>query len=106
MQILLFIVPTYITYIAIEILSGAIRGAGKAFVPTVICITGVCLLRIIWLEVAVPIYRSVYTVCAAYPVTWTVTSILFLIYYKKGAWLEDRHHELKLKWLKMKHHRS
>lgn len=106
MQILLFIVPTYITYIAIEILSGAIRGAGKAFIPTVICITGVCLLRIIWLEVAVPIYRSIYTVCAAYPVTWTVTSLLFLIYYKKGAWLEDRHHELKLKWLKLKHHRN
>ena len=106
MQILLFIVPTYITYIAIEILSGAIRGAGKAFIPTVICITGVCLLRIIWLEVAVPIYRSIYTVCAAYPVTWTVTSLLFLIYYKKGAWLEDRHHELKLKWLQLKHHRN
>ena len=105
MQILLFIVPTYITYLCIEVLSGAIRGAGKALVPTIISITGVCLLRIIWLAVAVPVYTSVYTVCAAYPVTWTVTSLMFILYYKKGAWLEDRHHTLKLDWVK-KHHRK
>ena len=104
MEILLFIVPTYITYIAIEILSGAIRGAGKSLIPTVISITGVCLLRILWLEIAVPVIPSIKTVCAAYPITWTVTSIMFFIYYKKGSWLSDRHHELKLKWLKFKHH--
>ena len=104
MEILLFIVPTYITYIAIEILSGAIRGAGKSLIPTVISITGVCLLRILWLEIAVPVIPNIKTVCAAYPITWTVTSIMFFIYYKKGSWLSDRHHELKLKWLKFKHH--
>ena len=69
-----------------------------------ISITGVCLLRIIWLEVAVPVLPLIQTVCAAYPITWTVTSIMFFIYYKKGSWLSDKHHELKLKWLKLKHH--
>ena len=101
-QILLFIVPTYITYLAIEVLSGAIRGAGKALIPTIISITGVCILRIVWLAVAVPIWRSVYTVCAAYPITWTVTSLLFFIYYKKGDWLSDHHHSLHLNW----HHKK
>ena len=102
MHILLFIVPTYITYLAIEVLSGAIRGAGKALIPTIISITGVCILRIVWLAVAVPIWRSVYTVCAAYPITWTVTSLLFFIYYKKGDWLSDHHHSLHLNW----HHKK
>ena len=75
------VVPTYITYICIEILSGAIRGTGKALLPTIFCITGVCLLRIVWLQIAVPINRSVFTVCLCYPITWIVTSILFIIYY-------------------------
>lgn len=102
MDILLFIAPTFITYIAIEVLSGAVRGAGKAFVPTMISIFGVCLLRILWLEVAVPIRPTVRTVCAAYPVTWTITSIAFIIYYLKGGWLKEEHHHLHLSF--RKHH--
>ncbi len=104
MDILLFIAPVYFTYVSIEIFSGAIRGAGKSFVPTVISITGICILRILWLWVAVPIFRSLNSVLFAYPLTWVVTSFLFILYYKKGSWLTDHHHELKLKFLKMKHH--
>ena len=105
MRILLFLAPTWITYIAIEVLSGAIRGAGKALIPTVICITGVCILRIVWLQIAVPIHNTLNTVLAAYPITWIVTSLLFLIYYKKGGWLKEEHHSLKFKWLKLVHHK-
>ena len=35
-----FLVPTYITYICIEILSGALRGVGDCWIPTLICLTG------------------------------------------------------------------
>lgn len=105
MQMLLFIAPTWITYIAIEVLSGAIRGAGKSLIPTVISITGVCLLRIVWIEAATSVWNSIFAVLAAYPVTWIVTSLLFFVYYKKGSWLSDRHHELKFKWLRLTHHK-
>lgn len=47
-EIIYIIAPTFITYITVEILSGTIRGAGKALVPTVICLTGICGIRVLW----------------------------------------------------------
>ena len=83
-EIMHFIVPWYITYIAIEILSGAIRGAGKSMIPTIISVVGICVLRIIWIYV-VPLFdTSILGVLFSYPFSWIVTSLLFIIYYFKG----------------------
>lgn len=43
LDIMRFLVPCYITYVLVEILAGAVRGAGKALVPTLITVFGVCL---------------------------------------------------------------
>lgn len=83
-----FLVPTYITYVLIELLAGAVRGAGKAMAPTLISLFGVCALRLIWLLVAVPIHKTVYMVELSYPITWTATSVALAIYYCKGRWLK------------------
>ena len=81
-EILHFLVPTLITYVCIEILSGALRGIGDCWIPMVMTALGVCLLRVVWIVVAVPIYPDIKTICFSYPLTWTVTSVLFLIYYR------------------------
>ena len=83
-EILHFLVPTLITYVCIEILSGALRGIERlldshgydSFRRMYI------LLRVVWIVVAVPIYPDIKTICFSYPLTWTVTSVLFLIYYR------------------------
>ena len=72
--------PVYITYLSIEVLSGALRGCGDVRVPTLITVFFVCGLRVLWLLLYVPGHRSIYTVIFSYPLTWTVTSVLFLIY--------------------------
>ena len=82
-----FLAPSYITYILIELLSGAIRGAGKSLVPTLITIFGVCGLRLLWLFTMVPVYHTINMVAASYPITWSVTSIALLLYYRFGKWL-------------------
>ncbi len=82
------IAPAFIAYLPTEILSGTIRGAGKAMVPTVICLCGICLLRVIWIAFAVPMIGTLSGVILCYPITWVVTSTLFVIYYRKGKWLE------------------
>lgn len=79
--ILHFLVPTYCTYVLIEILSGALRGMGQAMIPFILTFLGVCVLRIAWILTAVPIWHDVKTVIFSYPLTWSVTSLLFLIYY-------------------------
>ena len=88
-----FLSPLWITYISIEVLSGVIRGAGDAFKPMIISLFGICLLRIVWLFGAVPMNHTITTVMASYPITWTVTSIMYWIYYTRGNWLRRIHKE-------------
>jgi len=88
MQMLWKLAPVYILYICIEVLSGALRGTGDALLPSVLTLTGVCLLRITWLLGVVPFNRTLDMVLTCYPLTWAVTSVLFIVYYLKGGWLK------------------
>lgn len=81
LQMMHLITPYYFTFVAIEILSGALRGMGSTLVPMVISGVGVCALRVIWIFIAVPIWPTVETIILSYPITWTITSLLFIIYY-------------------------
>lgn len=83
-----FMVPTYISYICIEIYSGALRGMGSAFIPTLITGGGICVLRVVWLFLAVPRWPHLKTVMLSYPITWVTTSLLFIIYYQ---WFMRKH---------------
>lgn len=87
-QMMHFLVPAYMTYICIEILSGALRGCGDVKVPTIITVFGVCGLRVLWLIVALPRWHDVTAVEFSYPLTWTVASLLFVVYYLKGGWMK------------------
>lgn len=76
-----YMVPVYFTYVTIEILSGALRGAGDSWIPMVICLIGICALRVSWLMFVVPTRKNIYTIMFSYPLTWVVTTTLFIIYY-------------------------
>ncbi len=79
--------PSYFTFVFIEILSGAIRGAGEALQPMLITCFGVCGLRILWILFAVPLNHTMQMVAMNYPVTWVVTAIVFIVYYLRMNWL-------------------
>ena len=87
LEMMHFLVPTYLTYICVEIFSGAVRGAGDVVAPTLMTCFGVCILRVLWILVAVPLHRTVVMVEWSYPITWTLTSVMYLIYYFHGGWL-------------------
>lgn len=88
MKILHLLVPCYFTYISIEILSGAMRGAGDSAIPTVMTLVGVCLLRIVWLAAVLPQHHTMTAVLLTYPITWIITSLMFIVYYFRGGWLK------------------
>ena len=90
MEILHFLVPTFVTYVCIEILSGALRGVGDALIPMIMTCLGVCVLRVVWLFTAVPKRPEIKTVVFSYPLTWVITSILFLIYYRYFSSLKKK----------------
>lgn len=81
-EILHFLVPFFVTYICIEILSGALRGVSDCWIPMLITCLGVCLLRVLWILFVVPHHMTMRTILVSYPLTWIVTSISFIIYYR------------------------
>lgn len=86
-QVMHMLAPVYVTYVSIEVLSGTLRGCGDVKVPTLITVFVVCLLRLAWILLVVPVHHTVQTVAFSYPLTWTFASILFIIYYYRGKWL-------------------
>jgi putative MATE family efflux protein len=81
MEILRYLVPTFFTYVSVEILSGSLRGMGNTFIPMLITSLGVCALRVVWIFTMVPLRPDITTVIFSYPLTWATTSILFIVYY-------------------------
>ncbi len=69
-------------------LAGTYRGAGKTSVPMVVMLSSWCLLRITYITIIVRIIPVVNVIFWAYPLTWSVSSIIFGIYYFKGSWLK------------------
>ena len=81
MDLLHFMVPTFITYIAIEILSGTLRGVGDAWMPLVITGIGVCAVRVLWIMFVLPHYHTIIGAAFCYPLTWSLTTVAFVSYY-------------------------
>ena len=78
-----YLMPSYFLYVAIGILSGALRGAGKVLVPVILTCGGVCIMRIAWMLAVLPAFPGIETIMLSYPVSWGITAVLFVIYYLK-----------------------
>lgn len=77
--------PTYFLFVFIEILSGALRAEGHVLVTTIMTLSGICLLRIIWVTLIVP-NGSLEEIIACYPITWALCAVMMILYY----WYKQR----------------
>ena len=68
-------------------ISGILRGAGKSAVPMYVMLVAWCAIRITYITIAVRIVPAVQTIYWAYPLTWSISSVIFLIYYLKVDWV-------------------
>lgn len=68
-------------------MAAVFRGAGKASVPMYTMLLFWCFVRIAYISLALPQANVLTTVSRAYPITWTCSCIVFLIYYKKVNWM-------------------
>ena len=89
-RIMTYFVPFYFTWVLVEVLSAVLRGVGDAVRPVVIIGIGICLFRIFWIATVFAANRTLFILCLSYPVSWTITSIALVIYYKKGGWMHRR----------------
>ena len=88
MVMLNILAPAYIAYVCIEIFSGALRGVGDTLVATLFTFFGICVFRVIWVTVVVPLNHTLTTLMLCFPITWVITSLLFIVYYLWGGWMK------------------
>lgn len=62
-------------------------GAGKASVPMFTMLICWCIIRVSYITIAVKLVNQLTTVSWAYPISWTLSSILFMIYFLKADWM-------------------
>ncbi|MBC8587783.1 MATE family efflux transporter [Paratissierella segnis] len=65
-------------------LSGILRGAGKTNIPMIVMLVSWCLIRIAYITIMVKIIPDIRVIFWAYPLTWFISSVAFLVYYKKN----------------------
>ena len=70
-------------------IAGIMRGAGKATVPMFTMLGCWCLFRVTYITVALKFFNKLITVSWAYPITWTLSSIIFLIYFLCADWIHN-----------------
>ena len=74
-------------------IAGILRGAGKTRIPMIVMLSSWCLLRITYISIIVRVIPVVNVIFWAYPLTWTVSVIAFLIYYFKADWIRQGSYE-------------
>ena len=70
-------------------LAGILRGAGKSTIPMFVMLVCWCVIRITYITIMVRIIPDIRVIFWAYPLTWFLSSVAFLIYYKKADWLHS-----------------
>lgn len=66
--------------------AGVLRGCGKAIVPMITMLSFWCGVRIIYVTQMLKVIPEFATISWAYPLTWTLSSIVFFIFLIKSDW--------------------
>ncbi len=73
-------------------IAGILRGAGKSTVPMLVMLCCWCVIRVTYITVIVHFIPVINVIFWAYPLTWTLSSIVFLIYFLKADWVHGFEH--------------
>ena len=87
-EMILYFVPFYFTWTLNEILSAVLRGSGDAVRPVIIIGLGICTFRILWIVTIFQIFHTLPVLCLTYVCSWTLTSTIILIYFRRSSWMD------------------
>ena len=68
-------------------MAGVMRGAGRSTVPMVVMMICWCFIRVSYISIVVRFVPMINVIFWAYPLTWSLSSIVFLIFYLKSDWV-------------------
>lgn len=67
--------------------AGIMRGAGKSTVPMFVMLLCWCIIRITYITGMIQLIPKIEVIFWAYPLTWMLSSIIFLIFLIKADWI-------------------
>ncbi len=73
---MVIVLASYLFSMLYEMMSGYMRGFGISLTPALLTIFGVCVVRITWIRLVFPVYRTFETIMIAYPVSLSITALL------------------------------
>lgn len=73
----------------VQILSGALRGAGKSSIPMFFMLGCFVVIRQIYLAVTVPATHSLLVVMAGWPLTWVLCAFGMAVYFFRADWMKN-----------------
>ncbi len=79
--------PFYFLLAFSHCIAGVMRGAGKPIVPMFTMLACWCVIRVTYITIAIKLVNELTTVSWAYPLTWCLSSIIFIIYFFKADWI-------------------
>ncbi|MBR5615239.1 MAG: MATE family efflux transporter, partial [Clostridia bacterium] len=62
------------------------RGAGRAFVPMLVMLSVWCVFRIAYIQFVMTYFGEIGYIYWAYPITWGISSVIYLLYYTCSDW--------------------
>ena len=68
-------------------MAGIMRGSGHAAVPMFVMMICWCIIRVTYISIIVRFIPSINVVFWAYPLTWTLSAVMLLIYFIKTDWV-------------------
>ena len=69
------------------------RGAGKAFVPMFVMLSVWCGIRVAYIALIMHFIGQIEYIYWAYPLTWAISSVIYLIYYFCSDWIHGFEHK-------------
>lgn len=72
-------------------MAAVFRGSGKAIIPMIIMLAVWCVFRSIYVTImmAIPATHDIRFIYLAYPITWTISTIIYTIIYFKSDWVHN-----------------
>ncbi|MBR5230969.1 MAG: MATE family efflux transporter [Clostridia bacterium] len=64
-----------------SVFSGGLRGMGYSFLPMCLSLSGICLLRVVWLSTVFRAYPTMTCLMLSHPVSWVLTGIPMGIFF-------------------------
>ncbi len=69
--------------------AAVMRGAGKSAVPMYVMLLSWCIIRITYINIVGKLFDNIRLIFIAYPITWSISSVIFLIYLLKADWIHN-----------------